>query len=78
MEVTIAYTGVGVGSHAKSPTTGGLFETRDIAVPVEEVHSACRGETPAKREKIECLTVVAYLVTRLTKCTDDVVVVITS
>ena len=75
VEDTIAYAGV-IG-HARSPATDGLLETRDGATLVTEsvrswFHSVvAKLAYLAKRARPECLTAVAYLATRVTKCTTD-------
>ena len=75
VEDTIAY--AGVTGTAKSPATNGLFDTRDEATVVTEnervwFHSVvAKLSYLAKRAKPECLTAVAYLATRVTKCTED-------
>lgn len=72
---TITY--AGVQGHAASPATDGLFESRDSAVAVDATQSAwfhsvvAKLAYLAKRARPECLTAVAYLATRVTKCTDD-------
>jgi hypothetical protein len=72
---TIQY--AGVPGKARSPATEGLFDIRDTAVLVEEptrawFHSVvAKLSYLAKRAKPECLTTVAYLATRVTRCTDD-------
>ena len=72
---TITY--AGVQGHAASPATDGLFESRESAVAVDAVRSAwfhsvvAKLAYIAKRARPECLTAVAYLATRVTKCTDD-------
>ena len=75
VEDTIAY--AGVPGTAKSPATDGLFDTRDEAVAAAEnervwFHSVvAKLSYLAKRAKPECLAAVAYLATRVTKCTED-------
>ena len=72
---TITY--AGVQGHAASPATDGLFESRDSAVAVDATQSVwfhsvvAKLAYLAKRARPECLTAVAYLATRVTKCTDD-------
>ena len=72
---TILY--AGIPGRARSPATGGLFETRDGAeLVVESVRSwfhsvVAKLSYLAKRAKPECLTAVAYLATRVTRCTTD-------
>jgi hypothetical protein len=67
----------GVTGIAKTPATDGLFETREDALPVtEEVRVWFHRVTAqlvylAKRVKPECLTAVAYLATRVTRCSVD-------
>ena len=67
----------GIPGRARSPATGGLFETRDGAeLVVESVRSwfhsvVAKLSYLAKRAKPECLTAVAYLATRVTRCTTD-------
>ena len=69
----------GVKGVARSPATEGLFETRDGAAPVREPVRVWFHKIVAmvlylaKRTKPECLVAVAYLATRVHKCTlDDV------
>ena len=75
VEDTIAY--AGVHGYAASPATEGLFECRESAVAVDAVqgtwfHSVvAKLAYLAKRAKPECLTTVAYLATRVTRCTVD-------
>lgn len=75
VEDVIAYSGI-VG-HSRSPATSGLFDTRDGAVLVSETqrswfHSVvAKLAYLAKRARPECLTAVAFLATRVTKCTVD-------
>ena len=75
VEDTIAYTGI--MGHARSPASDGLFEVRAEAVLVSEdqrswFHSVvAKLVYPAKRARPECLTAVAYLATRVIKCTMD-------
>ena len=67
----------GIPGKARSPATDGLFETRDGAELVAEsvrawLHSVvAKLSYLAKRAKPECLTAVAYLATRVTRCTID-------
>ena len=67
----------GVQGIAKTPATDWLFETRPDAVMVrEEVrvwfhHVTAQLVYLAKRVKPECLTAVAYLATRVTRCSVD-------
>lgn len=67
----------GVQGIAKTPATDGLFETRPDAVTVtEEVRVWIHRVTAqlvylTKRVKPECLTAVAYLATRVTRCSVD-------
>ena len=62
---------------ARSPATDGLFEVRDDATLVPEsvrvwFHSVvAKLSYLAKRAKPECLTAIAYLATRVTRCTAD-------
>ena len=62
---------------AKSPATDGLFEIRDDVTLVPEsvrvwFHSVVAKLCYlAKRAKPECLTAIAYLATRVTRCTTD-------
>ena len=75
VEDTIAYSGI-VG-HSRSPATSGLFDTRDGAVLVSETQRSWFHSVVAKRAYLakcarpECLTAVAFLATRVTKCTMD-------
>ena len=72
---TIHY--AGIPGKARSPATDGLFETRADAELVPEsirawFHSVvAKLSYLAKRAKPECLTAVAYLATRVTRCTTD-------
>ena len=67
----------GITGRAKSPATDGLFETRDGAVPATEpqrvwFHSVvAKLSYLGKRAKPECLTAIAFLATRVTRCTRD-------
>ena len=67
----------GVLGIAKTPATDDLFETREDAPPVtEEVRVWFHRITAqlvylAKRVKPECLTAVAYLASRMTRCSED-------
>ena len=62
---------------AKTPATDGLFEIRpDAALVNEDKRSKFHTGVAmmsylAKRAKPECLTAVAFLATRVTKCTED-------
>ena len=62
---------------ARSPATDGLFDTREGMELVPEsarvwFHSVvAKLSYLAKRAKPECLTAVAYLATRVTRCTND-------
>ena len=74
---TITY--AGVLGRARSPATDGLFDVRSgVDLAPEDVrvwfHSVvAKLSYLAKRAKPECLTAVAYLATRVTRCTlDDV------
>ena len=75
IEDTISY--AGVTGTAKSPATNGLFESRDDAIVAPEdrrvwFHSVvAKLSYLARWPKSECLTAVAYLATRVTKCTED-------
>ena len=75
VEDTITY--AGVTGTAKSPATDGLFEIREGAVMANEkmrvwFHSVvAKLSYLAKRAKPECLTAIAFLATRVTKCTED-------
>ena len=69
----------GVKGTARSPATEGLFDTREGAAPVSEPVRVWFHKVVAmvlylaKRTKPECLVAVAYLATRVHKCTlDDV------
>ena len=70
----------GVTGKARSPATDGLFETREGAELVPEVQRAWSHSIVAKlcylakRAKPECLTAMAFLATRVTRCTKDDVV----
>ena len=72
---TIQY--AGVPSRARTPATSGLFDTREGARLVLEpvrvwFHSiVAKLSYLPKRAKLECLKAVAYLATRVTKCTGD-------
>ena len=72
---TIQY--AGVHGRARTPATNGLFDTREGAELVLEpvrvwFHSVVANLSYlAKRAKPECLTAVAYLATRVTKCMGD-------
>ena len=67
----------GVQGIAKTPATDGLFDVRPDAVPVTEgVRVRFHRVTSqlvylAKRVKSEYLTAVAYLATRVTRCSED-------
>ena len=67
----------GITGRAKSPATDGLFETRDGAVPATELQRVWFHSVVAKlsylgkRAKPECLTAIAFLATRVTRCTRD-------
>ena len=67
----------GVLSIAETPATDGLFETRPDAIMVKEEvrvwfhHVTAQLVYLAKRVKPECLTAVAYLATRVTRCSVD-------
>ena len=67
----------GVVGRARSPATNGLFDVRSgVDLVPEEVrvwfHSVvAKLSYLAKRAKPECLTAVAYLATRVTRCTTD-------
>lgn len=67
----------GISGTARTPGTDGLFEVRDTALPVPEsvrvwFHRAVAMILYlAKRAKPECLTAVAFLATRVTKCNSD-------
>ena len=67
----------GVHGSARSPATEGLFETREDAVTVSEPVRVWFHKVVAmvlylaKRTKPECLVSVAYLATRVNKCTAD-------
>ena len=67
----------GVHGAARSPATDGLFETREGAELAGEAARVWFHKVVAmvlymaKRTKPECLTAVAYLTTRVTKCTVD-------
>ena len=75
VEDTIAY--AAVTGTANSPATEGLFETRPNAEMAKEndrvwFHSVvAKLSYLAKRAKPECLTAIAYLATRVTRCTED-------
>ena len=72
-----AITYAGVVGRARSPATDGLFDVRSgVDLVPEEVrvwfHSVvAKLSYLAKRAKPECLTAVAYLATRVTRCTTD-------
>lgn len=76
VEDVITYAGI-TGTNARSPATDGLFETREDAELVDETerswfHSVvAKLAYLAKRARPECLTAVAYLATRVIKCTRD-------
>ena len=68
----------GVSGKARTPGRDGLFEVREnAAVIVEEEERVwfhrivAKLSYLAKRAKPECLTAVAFLATRVTKCTND-------
>ena len=67
----------GVRGTARSPATEGLFETREGAAPVGEPVRVWFHKIVAmvlylaKRTKPECLVAVAFLATRVNKCTAD-------
>ena len=67
----------GVQGIAKNPATDGLFEIRPDAVMVTEGVRVWFHRVTAqlvylsKRVKPECLTAVAYLATRVTRCSED-------
>ena len=75
VEEVIAF--AGVHGYAASPATEGLFECRESAVAVDAMQSTwfhsvvAKLAYLAKRARPDCLTAVAYLATRVTKCTDD-------
>ena len=75
IEETLAL--AGVTGKAKSPATDGLFETRDGATLLPETQRAWFHSIVAKlsylskRAKPECLTAMAFLATRVTRCTTD-------
>ena len=75
VEDTIAY--AGVTGTARSPATDGLFEIQEGAALAEEklrvwFHSVvAKLSYLAKRTKPECLAAIAFLATRVTKCTED-------
>ena len=75
VEDTIAYSGI-VG-HSRSPATSGLFDTRDGVVLVSGTQKSWFHRVVAKLAYLamsarpECLTAVAFLATRVTKCTVD-------
>ena len=72
---TISY--AGILGRARSPATNGLFDIRSGVDLVPEnarvwFHSVvAKLSYLAKRAKPECLTAVAYLATRVTRCTTD-------
>lgn len=72
---TISYTGI--SGKARNPATDGLVDVRETAELVpEEQHTWFHSVVAklgylAKRAKPECLTAVAYLATRVTRCTVD-------
>jgi hypothetical protein len=67
----------GVQGTARTPATDGLFETRDTALAVPQNVSVWFHRVVAqmlylaKRVRPECLTAVAYLATRVTRCDGD-------
>jgi hypothetical protein len=67
----------GVTGGARTPATEGLFEVRANATTCTEQRRKDFHSTVAKmlylakRTRPECLTAVAYLATRVTKCTED-------
>lgn len=67
----------GVPGNAKTPATDGLFDIRATALPVSEEIRAWFHKVVAmmlylaKRTRPECLTAVAYLATRVTRCDSD-------
>ena len=75
IEETLAF--AGVTGKAKSPATDGLFETRAGATLVSETqrewfHSiVAKLSYLSKKAKPECLTDMAFLATRVTRCTSD-------
>ena len=66
----------GVSGMARTPGTDGLFEIRENASEDQRIwfhRIVAKLSYLAKRAKPECLTAVAYLATRVTRCvTDDV------
>ena len=69
-------TSTGVTGGARTPATEGLFEQREDAKPVSEAEqkrfhrAVARLLYLAKRARPDILTTVAYLATRVTRCTD--------
>ena len=74
--VEVLLTSTGVTGGARTPATEGLFEQREDAKPVTEAEqrrfhrAVARLLYLAKRARPDILTTVAYLATRVTRCTD--------
>ena len=61
---------------ARSPATDGLFDIRDVPAVSEDRRAKFHSTVAkilylAKRTKPECLTAIAFLATRMTRCTPD-------
>ena len=67
---------------ARTPTTEGLFDTRDDAVPASEEDRirfhrlVAKGLYLGKRVRPDFMTALAFLATRVTRCTADDLVIL--